>query len=201
MRKTIQQDMGRMPTPRLAMIGDTPACLRQRKFEIPRPSRSGTIGCTMRALLLISAAGLLLTGCGSSYEGYKHKPYTVRGVYYTPMSPREAIGYEEVGVASHYDESTLVFFPGRTAIGEKQYSWSRSAAHKTLPLPCKIRVTNLKNGRSAVVRVNDRGPFIGDRTLDVTSGVAKDLGFHNAGLTQVRIEVLSVGDGRWRIRR
>jgi len=155
----------------------------------------------MRTLLLISFVGLILTGCGTTYKGYKYKPYSVRGVHYTPMSPKEAVGYVEEGIASHYDESTLVFFPGRTAIGEKQYSWSRSAAHKTLPLPCKIKVTNLKNGRSTVVRVNDRGPFIGNRTLDVTSGVAKTLGFHKAGLTPVRIEVLSVGDGRYRIRR
>jgi rare lipoprotein A len=117
------------------------------------------------------------------------------------MSPREAVGYVEEGVASHYDESFLVFFPGKTAIGESQYAWSKSAAHKTLPLPCKIRVTNLRNGRSTVVRVNDRGPFIGERNLDVTTGVAKTLGFHAAGLCPVRIQVLSVGDGRWRIKR
>ena len=144
---------------------------------------------------------LFLAGCGTSHEGYKYKPYTVRGIHYTPMSPREAVGYVEEGVASHYDESFLCFFPGKTAIGEKQYSWSRSAAHKTLPLPCKVRVTNLRNGRSVVIRVNDRGPFIGERTLDVTPSVAKDLGFLQAGLCRVRTEVLSVGDGRWRLRR
>jgi rare lipoprotein A len=144
---------------------------------------------------------LLLAACGSSYEGYKFRPYTVRGVAYTPMTPREAVGYVEEGLASHYDESFLVFFPGKTAIGENQYSWSHSAAHKTLPLPCKVRVTNLRNGHSVVVRVNDRGPFVEGRNLDVTTGVAKQLGFRNAGLCPVRIQVLSVGDGRWRIRR
>jgi len=92
-----------------------------------------------------------------------------------------------------------LFFKGTTAIGEKLGSGSRSAAHKTLPLPCKIRVTNLENGRSAVLRVNDRGPFIGDRILDVTTPVAKDLGFYRKGLARVRIEVLSVGDGKYRI--
>jgi rare lipoprotein A len=143
---------------------------------------------------------LLLAACGSTHEGYKFKPYTVRGVTYTPMTPQEAIGYVEEGVASHYDESFLVLFAGKTALGEKQYAWSNSAAHKTLPLPCRIRVTNLHNGRSTVVRVNDRGPFIEGRTLDVTPSVAKRLGFHKAGLCPVRIEVLSVGDGRWRIR-
>ena len=144
---------------------------------------------------------ILLLGCGNRYAGYKHQPYTVRGVHYTPMSPKEAVGYVEEGLASHYDESFLVFFPGKTAIGERQYSWSRSAAHKLLPLPCKVRVTNLRNGCSVVIRVNDRGPFIGERILDVTPAVAKDLGFHRAGLCRVRVKVLSVGDGRWRIRR
>lgn len=153
----------------------------------------------MRILLLLAC--LLLTACGSSFQGYKFKPYTVRGVTYTPMTPREAVGYVVEGLASHYDESFLVLFPGKTAIGEKQYSWSCSAAHKTLPLPCRVRVTNLRNGRSVVVRVNDRGPFVEGRELDVTTGVAKKLGFRNSGLCPVRIQVLSVGDGRWRIRR
>ena len=153
------------------------------------------------ARVLLGLSCLVVAACGSSYEGYKFKPYTVRGVAYTPMAPREAVGYVEVGLASHYDESFLVIFPGKTAIGENQFSWSRSAAHKTLPLPCKVRVTNLRNGRSMVVRVNDRGPFVAGRNLDVTTGVAKKLGFRNAGLCPVRIEVLSVGDGRCRIRK
>ena len=153
----------------------------------------------MRILLCVTC--LLLAACGSSYEGYKFKPYTVRGLDYTPMEPREAVGYVVEGLASHYDESFLVLFPGKTAIGENQYSWSHSAAHKTLPLPCKVRVTNLRNGRSVVVRVNDRGPFIEGREIDVTTGVAKKLRFRNSGLCPVRIQVLSVGDGRWRIRR
>lgn len=152
----------------------------------------------MRILLCLCC--LALVACGPSYKGYKYKPYSVRGIHYTPLSPREAVGYTEEGLASHYDESFLVLFAGKTAIGEKQYAWSQSAAHKTLPLPCKIRVTNLRNGRSTVVRVNDRGPFIGNRTLDVTTGVAKKLGFRESGLCPVRIKVLSVGDGRYRIR-
>jgi len=155
----------------------------------------------VRACLALLSCLLLCSCGGGSYKGYKYKPYTVRGVSYTPMSPEEAVGYVEEGVASHYDESFLFFFPGKTAIGENQFSWSGSAAHKTLPLPCRVRVTNLKNDRSTVVRVNDRGPFIDGRTLDVTTGVAKKLGFHSAGLCPVRIEVLSVGDGEWKIKR
>lgn len=141
----------------------------------------------------------LLAGCGSGdFSGYKYRPYSVRGVQYIPMAPADAPGYVEEGVASHYREGWL-FFPGKTALGEKSWGWSSGGAHKTLPLPCRIRVTNLRNGKSTIVRLNDRGPFVAGRNLDVTGPVAKKLGFYDAGLAPVRIEVLSVGDGRDRI--
>lgn len=147
-------------------------------------------------------AGLfLLAGCGGrDYPGYKYKPYTLRGERYVPMHPMVAPGYVEEGVASHYREGWFLF-PGKTALGESLWPWSRGGAHKTLPLPCRVRVTNLRNGRSTVIRLNDRGPFVAGRHLDVTESVAKQLGFYHAGLAPVRIEVLSVGDGRWKITR
>jgi len=142
---------------------------------------------------------LLIAGCASGdFPGYKHSPYSVRGERYVPMAPADAPGYVEEGVASHYREGWL-FFPGQTALGEKSWGWSSGGAHKTLPLPCRVRVTNLANGKSLVVRLNDRGPFVAERNLDVTGPVAKKLGFYDAGLAPVRIEVLSVGDGRQRI--
>lgn len=141
-----------------------------------------------------------LAGCGGGgYRGYKAASYTVGGVTYHPMSPEKAVGYNETGTASHYREGFL-FFPGKTAIGEKIYPWSKGAAHKTLPLPAKVRVTNLENGRSMKVRVNDRGPFIPGRVIDVTAAVAKKLRFHRQGLARVKVEVLSVGDGKYRVR-
>ena len=153
--------------------------------------------------LLLSAIAFVclpLTACiGPNIKGYKTKPYTLRGIRYHPMTPREALGHKEVGVASHYSEHFFIF-PGKTATGEKLWPWTRVAAHKTLPIPCVVKVTNLKNGRSTKVRVNDRGPFIRGRMLDVTKPVADDLGFTRQGLTQVRIEVLSVGDGSYRMR-
>jgi rare lipoprotein A len=154
-----------------------------------------------KRLIGILLIGVALAGCGGggNYAGYKWKPYTVRGVYYQPMAPRDAVGYTEEGIASHYKEGWFIF-PGKTAIGESMYGWTSAAAHKTLPLPCKVRITNLQNGRSTVVRVSDRGPFIGNRVIDVTAPVAKRLGFYHRGLAQVRIQVLSVGDGRHRIR-
>jgi rare lipoprotein A len=149
---------------------------------------------------LIAAFCLPLTAClGPNIKGYKTKPYSIRGIRYHPMQPRDAIGHSEVGVASHYSEHFLIF-PGKTATGEKLWPWTKVAAHKTLPIPCVVRVTNLKNGRTTKVRVNDRGPFIRGRMLDVTKPVADDLGFTNQGLTNVKIEVLSVGDGPYRIR-
>jgi rare lipoprotein A len=151
--------------------------------------------------LLALLAILFLGGCASrpSYRGYKHSPYTIRGIRYHPMSPHQARGFTETGTASHYKGGSI-FRHGTTAIGEKLGPNTRAAAHKTLPLPSTIRVTNLRNGRSTVVRVNDRGPFIQGRILDVTVPVAKELGFYKQGLTPVRIEVLSIGDGRYRIR-
>lgn len=141
-----------------------------------------------------------LTGCMSpGVKGYKTKPYTIRGIRYHPMQPRECLGHVDIGIASHYDESGLIF-PGKTSTGENIWPWTRAAAHKTLPLPCKIRVTNLKNGRSTTVRLNDRGPFIPGRLLDVTKPVARELGFVDQGLTKVKIQVLSVGDGPYRLR-
>jgi rare lipoprotein A len=155
----------------------------------------------VRFIGVLLAGSVLLSGCESGdYSGYKYRPYTVRGQRYEPMAPHAAPGFVEEGVASHYREGWMIF-PGQTALGENLWPWSRGAAHKTLPLPCRIRVTNLRNGRSTVLRVNDRGPFITGRNLDVTEPVAKELGFYGAGLAPVRIEVLSVGDGRWRIDR
>jgi rare lipoprotein A len=145
------------------------------------------------------AAAMMLTACApGDYHGYKYRAYTVHGIHYEPMLPDEAPGYVEEGVASHYKESWFIF-PGKTALGENIWDWTSSGAHKTLPLPCRVRVTNLHNGRHTIIRLNDRGPFIAGRTLDVTGPVAKKLGFYDAGLARVRIEVLSVGDGHWKI--
>jgi rare lipoprotein A len=162
------------------------------------------ISLAVRVVAILAVVGgllALMVSCGGgSYEGYKWRPYTLRGVRYEPLHPQSAVGFTEEGIASHFDESRFFFFPGKSAIGENQWSWSHAAAHKTLPLPCRVRVTNLKNGRSVVVRVNDRGPFIPGRIIDVTPPVAKKLGFYDRGLAPVRIEVVSVGDGRHRIR-
>lgn len=144
---------------------------------------------------------LLLVSCGStpSYKGYKRAPYTVRGERYHPMTVEQALTFREEGIASWYDESSFFgMVRGKTALGEKVYSGTECAAHKTLPLPAEIRVTNLKNGKSTKVRVNDRGPFIKGRIVDLSPAVAKKLDMKKSGLAPVRIEVISVGDGKWK---
>ena len=95
--------------------------------------------------------------------------------------------YSEVGIASWYGDE-LHGHP--TADGETFDTGSLSAAHRTLPLPCYARVTNLGNGRSIVVRVNDRGPFIGGRMLDVSARVAKLLEFSRRGAARVRLDYI-----------
>ena len=110
------------------------------------------------------------------------KPYSVNGRTYVPA---ENPSYRIEGVASWYGRD----FHGRlTANGEIYDMHSISAAHTTLPLPCYVRVTNLDNGRSIIVRVNDRGPYHRNRAIDLSIGTAKALDFYSRGLARVRVE-------------
>ena len=78
----------------------------------------------------------------------------------------------------------------RTASGERLSNQAATAAHKTLPMGTQVRVTNLSNGKSEVVRINDRGPYSRGRVIDVTEGVAQRLGFYSRGIVPVKVEVL-----------
>jgi rare lipoprotein A len=110
------------------------------------------------------------------------KPYTVAGRIYEPA---EDNSYSAVGLASWYGDD----FHGRyTANGEIYDMNSITAASPTLPLPSYARVTNLSNHKSIVVRVNDRGPYVGDRVMDVSAQTAKVLGFYGKGVTKVKVE-------------
>ena len=111
---------------------------------------------------------------------------------YSPISYEEAVAYEETGIASWYGQETLDQHSGQlTAYGEIFDPSRPSAAHKYLPLPSLVKVTNLDTHSSIVVRVNDRGPFIGDRVIDLSAEAAKRLGFFEKGTAKVKIEVLS----------
>ena len=119
---------------------------------------------------------------GGSYR--VGKPYSINGRTYVP---HENPSYRVEGVASWYGRD----FHGRlTANGEVYDMHGISAAHTTMPLPSYARVTNLQNGRSIVVRVNDRGPYVGDRVIDLSIGTAKALNFYGNGLARVRVEYL-----------
>ncbi|MGJ8633014.1 MAG: septal ring lytic transglycosylase RlpA family protein [Luteolibacter sp.] len=154
------------------------------------------------AFLLVSASLLLQVSCASrpsGYKGYVTRSYTVRGQTYHPMSVEQGLGHTESGICSWYDESSFFGLRrGNTSLGEKVKSRHLTGAHKTLPLPALVRVTNTENGKSVVVRINDRGPFIAGRYLDVSPRAAKILGFRKKGLSYTRMEVLSIGDGKYR---
>ena len=114
------------------------------------------------------------------------RPYQVFGVWYYPQPHYE---YCEEGLASFYGGGD-VFHGRKTATGERFDMNGVTAAHKTIPLPCVAKVTNLENGRELIVKVNDRGPFVGERIIDLSRRSAQLLGFENKGLAKVRVETL-----------
>ena len=112
-------------------------------------------------------------------------PYKVAGRWYYP---KEDYNYVEEGMASWYGED----FNGKhTANGERYNMNTLTAAHRTLPLPSIVKVTNLQNGRSVVLRVNDRGPYVKDRIIDLSKRGAQILGYMGQGTTRVRVEIMA----------
>ena len=114
---------------------------------------------------------------------YKANPYTVLGKTYFPLNDSKR--YNATGTASWYGTK---FHGQNTANGEVYDLYGMSAAHKTLPLPSYVRVTNLDNNRSVVLRVNDRGPFYSDRIIDLSYAAAKKLGYAEIGTARVKVE-------------
>ncbi|MDR3449099.1 MAG: septal ring lytic transglycosylase RlpA family protein [Alphaproteobacteria bacterium] len=127
-------------------------------------------------------------GSQTSGEGGIYKvgqPYQIDGEWYYP---KEDFSYDETGIASWYGAD---FHGLRTANGEVYNKNELTAAHKTLPLPTLARVTNLDNGRSIVVRINDRGPYSSGRIIDMSQRAAQLLGFEQQGTAKVRVQVLA----------
>jgi rare lipoprotein A len=114
-----------------------------------------------------------------------NKPYVVYGQTYYPVA--DAKGYREKGVASWYGKK---FHGRRTSSGEPYDMYTMTAAHKTLPLPCYARVRNLSNGKSVIVRVNDRGPFLHNRLIDLSYAAAARLGIVGTGTGIVEVEAV-----------
>jgi len=111
-------------------------------------------------------------------------PYQIKGAWYYPAEDFE---YSETGIASWYGPN---FHGKQTANGETYNQNDMTAAHRTLPMPSAVRVTNLENGRSIVLRINDRGPFARGRIIDVSRRGAQLLGFEKNGVAKVRVDIL-----------
>ncbi len=115
------------------------------------------------------------------------RPYQVKGIWYYPIP--SAQGYVEEGMASWYGSD----FHGKpTSCGEPYDMWAMTAAHKTLPLGTSVKVTNLQTGNSIIVRVNDRGPFVSGRIIDLSCRASQELGSFKSGLSKVRVEAVQV---------
>jgi rare lipoprotein A len=158
----------------------------------------GSLGKGIRRALLLAAVGFTLSACGSvpvpfvgghetltPHPTYKiGAPYMVRGATYYP---RVDYAYDQVGMASWYGEG----FQGQyTANGEIFDMNDVTAAHTTLPLPSIVEVINLQNNQALHVRVNDRGPFVRGRIIDLSRRAAQLLGFAGTGTAMVRVRVL-----------
>jgi rare lipoprotein A len=187
--------------------------LRARELRgNPRQAEWENMFRFVRNAVVLLAVGLALAGCSSSgkqharqdpfagkgspiypgkgpvpYGGGRYhvgKPYQVAGRWF---EPKEQPGYDKKGMASWYGEA---FNRRKTSNGEWFDMTRLTAAHPTLPLPSYVKVTNLDNGREVVVRVNDRGPFVGTRIIDLSKRTAEVLEFKNKGKAQVRVQYI-----------
>ena len=160
--------------------------------RLPRVVLRGVLIAAMMSLVA-ACAGVSGPGRGGGYPivtdpapivSGTMRPYQIRGRWYRPEAQPD---YDETGMASWYGDQ----FNGRpTATGERFDMHALTAAHKTLPLPGLVEVTNLANGRRIVVRVNDRGPFVDGRIIDLSRGSAEALGMLQAGVGEVRVRYL-----------
>lgn len=142
---------------------------------------------------------VLITGCSSKRPSVSNpqvarnsvpatmKPYTIKGKTYYPKTV--AIGDTQKGIASWYGPG---FHRKKTSNGENYDMYAQTAAHKTFPMNTMVKVTNLANHKSTVVRINDRGPFVDDRIIDLSKKVALQLDVHEGGTAPVKLEVVGV---------
>ena len=142
-----------------ALAALTAACAVERNAYVPTPPPRTTGG------------GIYKVG----------NPYQIEGTWYYP---REQPDYDETGVASWYGPN---FYGQQTANGETYNAGDLTAAHRTLPMPVNVRVTNLDNGKSIILRVNDRGPYAKGRIIDVSEQAAKLHGINGVGTARVRV--------------
>ena len=153
------------------------------KFQIVLLIPFFLVGCSEATFLVNSAKRIGTWGDESIYK--IGTPYKINGKWYYPAVDYD---YEEIGIASWYGPG---FHGKKTANGEIFDQNKVSAAHRTLPMPSIVRVTNLDNGKVLPkVRINDRGPFAGNRIIDLSKKAAQELGFVNTGIAKVKVEIL-----------
>ena len=158
--------------------------IRRHILPILLASAALLAGCTEGKLVVDQAKVITNPGPGKPAPYKIGKPYQVNGVWYYPKADYK---YSETGIASWYGPG---FHGKRTANGEVYDENGLTAAHKTLPMPAMVRVTNLENGRSIQVRINDRGPFEAGRVIDMTRRGAQLLGFIQQGTARVRVDIM-----------
>ena len=163
-------------------------CRPSRPFRPLQADTMNNIRHSLSALLCLLVTAALAGGCSFKNTGYQNgryrgtKAYTVRGKTYHPL--QSARDFVETGVASWYGPG---FHGKTTSNGERYNQNAMTAAHKLLPFGTRLRVVNLENGRTTEVRVNDRGPFVDSRIIDLSRAAAKDLGMLGKGTARVRI--------------
>ncbi|MDW7773775.1 MAG: septal ring lytic transglycosylase RlpA family protein [Desulfobulbaceae bacterium] len=147
-------------------------------------------------VLLFFCAGLFLWGCAPRYPQYEtqgkkipatQRPYKINGKTYYPIPSSR--GFRETGMASWYGGQ---FHGRKTACGETYNMYGGTAAHKTLPMHTMVLVRNLENGRETVVRINDRGPFLRGRVIDLSYAAAEEIGMVRNGTA--RAEIIALGE-------
>ena len=158
---------------------------------VREPIRRNISADFLRAGCLVAVLGLMMTGCASS-------PRFTRGRTEEPKTHESSVPARSLktmeGIASYYADD---FNGKKTANGETYDMYKMTAAHRSLPFNTKVKVTNLGNKRSIIVRINDRGPFKLERIIDLSLGAATQLGMKGTGTAKVRLEVVEWGEGEY----
>lgn len=138
---------------------------------------------TIKTIYYFVITGILLslTACMQTKGPHEVGSYKVRGKVYTPL--KSAKGYKARGIASFYGKR---FHRHKTSNGERYNMYAMTAAHTTLPFNTRLRVKNVKNGRTVVVRVNDRGPFYSTRIIDLSYAAARQLGITSSAMVEIQ---------------
>jgi len=160
-----------------------PVSSKPEEFRRPAKDRAPLVKLNPDEIIDAVPAPVTLARYGN------HTPYNVLGKRYYLLPT--AKGYAESGIGSWYGEK----FQGQPTSTMEPYDlYAMTAAHKSLPLPTYVRVTNLENNRSAIVKVNDRGPFVDDRVIDLSYAAAVKLGYAEKGTARVKVEAITFGD-------